>query len=318
VLDDHLHVALQKFECILGIWRGILSSHLFQPPQNAILSTLFLSLHSSIGLKDEIEATLGFMINKFPQITDRLPLALILGKQIHRIPWESLPIVVESRSIITWISSLRVVSLQKQIPVEVDPESASYILNLKGDLNETGVTFYPIFQNLSWQGLVRRPPDSSIIEQALQERDLFIYCGHGSGTEFFDCTALLEEHRECRAAMLLMECSSGELIDDGDMDPFGVPYACLGAGSGCVVANLWNVTDRDIDRFLMELLKQTVLSGPTGLAEAVAIARNSCKLKYLTGAAPVIYGFLTLVQSRGQGGGASMGSMQSDGISHPT
>jgi separase len=310
-------VALQKFECILGIWKGVLSPHLFQPPQNAILSAIFMSLHSSIELKEEIEATLGFTINKFPRITDRLPLGLILGKQIHRIPWESLPIVVESRSIITRIPSLRLVALQKQIPVEVDPGSAFYILNPKGDLNETEVTFHPIFQSLSWQGLVRSPPDSSIIERALQERDLFVYCGHGSGTEFCDYTALLEEHRECRAAMLLMGCSSGELMDDGDMDPFGVPYACLGAGSGCVVANLWNVTDRDIDRFLMELLKQTVLSGPAGLAEAVATARNSCKLKYLTGAAPVVYGFLTLVQSRDQGDGASMSSMQSDVIARP-
>jgi separase len=98
-----------------------------------------------------------------------------------------------------------------------------------------------------------------------------------------------------------MGCSSGELLEDGDMDPFGVPYACLAAGSGCVVANLWNVTDREIDRFLIELLRMTVLSGQSEIGEAVTLARQSCKLRYLTGAAPVVYGFPTLINRTTEG-----------------
>jgi separase len=97
-----------------------------------------------------------------------------------------------------------------------------------------------------------------------------------------------------------MGYSSGELVDDGDLDRFGVPYSCLGAGSVCVVGNLWNVTDRDIDRFLMELLRTSVLTCSCDIAEAVAVARQSCKLRYLTGAAPVVYGFLTFVHARAE------------------
>jgi hypothetical protein len=85
-----------------------------------------------------------------------------------------------------------------------------------------------------------------MIEQALQHHDVLGYCGHGSGTEFFDYTTLLEEHRECHALLLLMGHSSGELAEDGEMNPFGMPYSCVGAGAGagCVIANLWNVGSR--------------------------------------------------------------------------
>lgn len=68
--------------------------------------------------------------------------------------------------------------------------------------------------------------------------------------------------------------------------------------SPCVVANLWDVTDRDIDRFLEYLLKAwlatSTKSPPTSdnqsLAGLLNDARKTCKLKHLIGFAPVLYG----------------------------
>jgi separase len=75
------------------------------------------------------------------------------------------------------------------------------------------------------------------------------------------------------------------------------------------VANLWDVTDRDIDRYCQALLrswlgcvdpaapaageeeeeaKQPV--GWAGLGQAVAGSRGACRLPHLIGAAPVCYG----------------------------
>jgi separase len=68
------------------------------------------------------------------------------------------------------------------------------------------------------------------------------------------------------------------------------------------VANLWDVTDRDIDIFSQSVFDKLQLTvdgvsswtaakeGKTSLVAAVAQSRTSCKLKYLTGAAPVVYG----------------------------
>jgi hypothetical protein len=73
--------------------------------------------------------------------------------------------------------------------------------------------------------------------------------------------------------------------------------------SPTLVANLWDVTDKDIDKLCQSVLNKMSLNGPdiasqsgkstrqpTSLVSAVAESRDSCKLKYLTGAAPVVYG----------------------------
>ena len=60
------------------------------------------------------------------------------------------------------------------------------------------------------------------------------------------------------------------------------------------MANLWDVTDRDIDKFTQGVFEQLGLWGEggagTSVVTAVARSRDVCKLKYLTGAAPVVYG----------------------------
>ena len=85
------------------------------------------------------------------------------------------------------------------------------------------------------------------------------------------------------------------------------------------VGNLWDVTDRDIDRFAMTLLEQW-LSGGAGeggkqeaeaasrasdtacgaerllcVSRSVSDSRSVCRLPYLIGAAPVCYGVPTSV-----------------------
>ena len=72
------------------------------------------------------------------------------------------------------------------------------------------------------------------------------------------------------------------------------------------MANIWDVTDRDIDKFAQSVFDRMHMtmpdvgrwdqrSGGSGggvesVVTAVAKSRDSCKLKYLTGAAPVVYG----------------------------
>lgn len=46
-----------------------------------------------------------------------------------------------------------------------------------------------------------------------------------------------------------MGCSSGSLSLNGCYIPQGTPLSYLLAGSPVIVANLWDVTDKDIDRF---------------------------------------------------------------------
>lgn len=81
----------------------------------------------------------------------------------------------------------------------------------------------------------------------------------------------------------------------------------LSSISPTLVANLWDVTDKDIDKFSQSVFdklrltpgdvskwnepgKKPHASPSLSLVASVAQSRDSCKLKYLTGAAPVVYG----------------------------
>ena len=102
-----------------------------------------------------------------------------------------------------------------------------------------------------------------------------------------------------------MGCSSGVLKVQGEFEPTGVPlhyilagwYSCLLCKtniifSPAIVGNLWDVTERDLNK-LTDTLLQTWLgdsSGKTSLAAALPQARRECTLKYLNGAAAICYG----------------------------
>ena len=77
-----------------------------------------------------------------------------------------------------------------------------------------------------------------------------------------------KERFHCSAAAFLMGCSSGRLKHNGDFDASGMALKYLTAGApglllskegalltviAVVVANLWDVTDGDIDRFTSHL-----------------------------------------------------------------
>lgn len=75
---------------------------------------------------------------------------------------------------------------------------------------------------------------------------IYIMCG-GAGTQYIPRHEI-QKLRNC-AATLLMGCSSGSLTLNGCYVPQGTPLSYLLAGSPAIIANLWEVTDKDIDRF---------------------------------------------------------------------
>lgn len=63
------------------------------------------------------------------------------------------------------------------------------------------------------------------------------------------------------------------------------------------LGNLWDVTDRDLDRYTQALLQGWLRAGSGApLLHYVAQARQAPRLKYLIGAAPVAYGLPVCLQ----------------------
>ena len=70
---------------------------------------------------------------------------------------------------------------------------------------------------------------STALSEALRQRSLFVYCGHGAGQQHLPSRALRRQ-RAC-AASLLMGCSSGRLACSGQhYEPNGPILAYLLAG----------------------------------------------------------------------------------------
>lgn len=260
---------------------------------------------------------------------------LILDKKLHSFPWESLPCLQNSSvSRMPSLHSLRERILEMEAQkakiqgIQIDRRNGSYILNPSGDLKSTETSFSePLSRLEGWSGIVNREPAEQEFKDSLEEKDLLLYFGHGSGAQFIRGRTIKRLDR-CAVAFL-MGCSSGTLTEAGEFEPYGTPMNYIQAGSSALVATLWDVTDKDIDRFAQSTFetwglmdqsnsKETAVEssrssrsrrgrqgqskkgtpssserekgGSIGLDTAVANARSACFLKYLNGAAPVVYG----------------------------
>ena len=201
--------------------------------------------------------------------------------------------------------------------------NGAFVLNPSGDLTNTQASFEETLQALpGWEGLIQETPKEDDFKNYLENSDIFLYFGHGSGGQYIRSRAISRLNK-C-AVTLLMGCSSGLLQEAGVYEPYGKPIDYMHAGCPALVANLWDVTDKDIDKFTQSTLekwglfekkppsmpaiwrggkqkgkgkvarelfkKEENAIGPVSLDKAVALSRDVCNLKYLNGAAPVIYG----------------------------
>ena len=253
---------------------------------------------------DTLDALRGYHEAAKDELASQPPshTVLVLDKALHLFPWESIPCLQGYP--VCRVPSLeclreRVVQFRSSASGTIlDRSSGSYILNPTGDLKTTQETFEKdLASQKNWTGTSKREPSEEEFRTALESKDLFLYFGHGSGAQYIRGRTV-KRLTKCAVAFL-MGCSSGSLTEAGEYEPYGTPMNYLQAGSPALVATLWDVTDKDIDRFSTStfeswgLLRNSTSSrdnDDVGLDSAIAGARSSCVLKYLNGAAPVVYG----------------------------
>ncbi|KAF2192409.1 hypothetical protein K469DRAFT_745861 [Zopfia rhizophila CBS 207.26] len=298
---------------------------------------------------------------------------LILDKNLHIFPWESLP-CLQSLSIsrLPSLAALRERILAARSPAVaqvVQPghyisanAGGTSILNPSGDLTHTLKTIKPRLDEMvgNWTLIINRAPSETEFENSLKERELVLYFGHGSGAQFVRSKSVRrlypgdqtgDEKKPGCATTFLFGCSSVHLSENGIYEPSGMLASYLTAGAPAVVGMLWDVTDKDCDRFAVkagelwglwpeskedreprtakkpkgkgkvaQLIAEVesarrATSGRkgrkvkpeedavdlvgshekerrrgVGLDEAVREARDACVLRYLNGAAAVVYG----------------------------
>ena len=294
--------------------------------------------------------------------SDHLHSILVLDKSLHVFPWESLPCMTHlAVSRVPSLACLRRLILEQQQQrqqqqqqqqqqtstdavdelrepgedVVVDRPSGyraslasgAYMLNPSGDLPSTETTFDgPLTSSLrgpQWTRMVGRTPTEDEFESILRDKDILLYFGHGSGAQYIRGRTVRKLER-CRATALLMGCSSAGLSYNGEFELHGPVWDYMLAGCPAVVGTLWDVTDKDIDRFAGQAFEEWGLvprgafddskadrtsksskkasvssTGPratASLVEAIMRARDAPRFRYLTAAAVCVYGIPVYLQ----------------------
>lgn len=111
----------------------------------------------------------------------------------------------------------------------------------------------------TWESIANREPTETEIKDILERDDLYLYFGHGSGAQYIR-SKTIKKLKRC-ATTFLMGCSSATLTDAGEFSVYGPSMSYIIAGAPAVVGTLWDVTDKDIDRFAKKTFEEWDLYG---------------------------------------------------------
>ena len=230
---------------------------------------------------------------------------LIPGASCSQIPWESIP-SLRAKSVTRMPTLIQLkdhlIKYRNLLDNGIDACKGYYVINPGGDLQRTESNLSPKFKDLDgWSGLIGEVPDDSDILKAFDEKNLYIYAGHGGGEQYIKSKNI--KKRDFIPPSLLLGCSSGLLKGGGSIHPYGTAYNYINGGCPMLLVNMWDVTDKDIDLFTITALTKwgffvdydsfdpfDISVDNSTISLSIAEARNVCKLKYLNGAAPIIYG----------------------------
>ncbi|RVE73185.1 hypothetical protein OJAV_G00048450 [Oryzias javanicus] len=329
-LDSRVQLLLKDMEEFLGCWKSFLLPLTTDPKLSVQTQRLRKALSAAgVTVSEEIlEAVLSaspllseedlqrFTLGLSPKWNtecDRLLQAatsqllereeprghvvLILDKFLQKLPWEAMSFL-KGRSVsrMPSLHSLLGLNLQREadsrsvLSSGVNTRKVFYVLDPDANLKNAQDRFKEWFSSKpEWEGVCGVPPDSGQLEEAVATKDLYIYVGHGAGARFLDGHSVLKQ--QMRAASLLFGCSSAALAVRGNQEGQGILLNYLIAGCPFILGNLWDVTDRDIDRFTKALLESWLSAGSgASILEFMSSSRQATNLKYLIGAAPVVYG----------------------------
>uniref|UniRef100_A0A7E4VWU9 separase n=1 Tax=Panagrellus redivivus TaxID=6233 RepID=A0A7E4VWU9_PANRE len=247
---------------------------------------------------------------KHPKIVEDKFTIVMLSPELSPYPWEMLPVFNEYPMVMR-CQSLHffklLIEAAKTVPKAVDASKLYYVINPGNDLEKTENRMRESLYLDSFPGVVRSPPKTAISD-ILNKYELLCYVGHGSGNNIFG-TKLIR-NSVCNAATILMGCSSARIEQEGRLyDGKGAVHDYVVAGSPFVMGCLWMVTDGEIDKYFVALMRYCCqefvnenstfarkLSGRLTfdtlriLITAMVRARGVCRLPYLTGGSVVAYG----------------------------
>lgn len=195
-------------------------------------------------------------------------------------------------------SSLSQILLCKNSPVCYIPTDRDffYVLNPEKNLVRTEKRILEYIQrNIpDAEGIRNRVPLPMEAEQAILSHRIFMYFGHGGGEKFFaprNLRKITKDNTEARTkSIFLFGCSSAKI---SGFTMYNTHSTCISYMHIPVVKNvvgaLWDITDKDLDITSIGIM-DAIRKGQEPISMALNRLKRECKLKYLNGAALVLYG----------------------------
>lgn len=183
------------------------------------------------------------------------------------------------------VPAVRILSQQLSISSSTPINFIFYLLDPVNNLKSTRETLNEYFRSKNFDksfisGVVGRSLEPKELA-VLNRSELFMYFGHGTGKRHFDITG---SRTDC---LFLFGCSSCRLLHVHNFRANG--FCLRHMGKRRLLGNLWDVTDKDLDRFTVAFLND--FFDGKDILEAIYNNRKVCKLRYLNSAALVMYGY---------------------------
>ncbi|GJT74012.1 separase isoform X1 [Tanacetum coccineum] len=253
------------------------------------------------------------------------PVILVLDKDIHMLPWESMKILenqeiyrMPSVSSIFYAYEKCHKSGRKTVKdfasdATLDPSNAYYVIDPEIENIDEWKLAVSLNNEFHLEGIFWKDVVVEEILEILKSRSLFIYCGHNAGLQYISRNAL--KTLEVSASAILMGCASGLLKSEGPYTPLGAPIDYLLAGSPIVMCNLWNIHQHwalELTETLLQTFKEKMKGGLTrtllrtfeermedevGIVACLDLARNNSP-DLMSRAITICYGVPTLLQKR--------------------
>ncbi|CAL8098594.1 unnamed protein product, partial [Calicophoron daubneyi] len=300
---------------------------------DAKLKSILKEMREDWFTKDDLKWILG-LSSSSPPSEMYSSIVLVPDRRLAYLPWEWIlwdqsdspaPTFTRSFSVPLVLGQLASQSYSDAPPTNksalpprpFNPRDTFYVLNPESNLAFTQETFQPLFSGFpGWHGVTGRMPTSEEVNSGFTEHDLFVYLGHGNGSRFLLQT--FNQGLSARATALVLGCSSGKPRWEGRHEPYSSLFNHIIAGCPFVAGLLWDVTDRDVDRFTLQFLSRWLCrvhpsrgelrvnaddeaknpSSPkqnkrpqfNNLGSCLFQAASACKLKHLVGKSVIVYG----------------------------
>ncbi|CAK9799037.1 Espl1 [Anthophora quadrimaculata] len=207
-------------------------------------------------------------IEKLKEAT-RKTLVLIIDEHIDYIPFESMEIL-KCHPITRFPSFHIAYALFKEHEntmengckiIRARNDMGTCIVNPSGNLikMEKRMRLFIEYWLPNWKSWYNVEPQEEIFENALVNRDILMYNGHGNGIQYLSGEQI--ERLKVKSIVLLFGCSSVKLLTvGGRYPPYGISNQYLIASSPCVLGMLWEVTDADIDKMTTNFISNWIPS----------------------------------------------------------